>query len=112
MPDIVKELAELRETLNYHAQKYYTEDSPEISDFEYDALMRRLKEIEAEHPEFITPDSPTQRIGGAVLSAFETVHHAVPMESLQDVFSFEELYDFDRRVREFTDSPRYVVEYV
>lgn len=111
MPDIVKELAELRDTLNYHAKKYYTEDAPEISDFEYDALMRRLKQIEAEHPELITPDSPTQRIGGAVLSSFDTVRHEVPMESLQDVFSFEELYDFDRRVREYTDAPRYVVEY-
>jgi len=111
MPEISKELAELRVTLNYHAKKYYTEDAPEISDFEYDALMRRLKELEAAHPELITPDSPTQRIGGAVLSAFATVRHEVPMESLQDVFSFEELYDFDRRVREYTDAPRYVVEY-
>lgn len=111
MPDVVLELAELRETLNYHAKKYYTEDAPEISDFEYDALMRRLKEIEAEHPELVTPDSPTQRIGGAVLTGFDTVRHAVPMESLQDVFSFEELYDFDRRVREYTNAPRYVVEY-
>lgn len=111
MEALQQELAELRKTIAYHSRKYYTEDAPEITDFEYDALMRRLKEIEAAHPEWITPDSPTQRIGGAVLEGFAEVRHAVAMESLQDVFSFDELRDFDRRVREFTDKPRYVVEY-
>lgn len=111
MSDVMRKLSELRETLLYHSRKYYTEDAPEISDFEYDALMRSLKELEAAHPELVTPDSPTQRIGGAVLSEFAPVRHAVAMESLQDVFSFEELADFDRRVREFTDAPKYVVEY-
>lgn len=94
---------ELREKLNYHSYKYYVEDDPEISDFAYDALLRELEELEAAYPSLITPDSPTQRIGGAPLEQFEPVTHAVPMESLQDAFSFEELEAFDRRVRESMD---------
>ena len=94
---------ELRRELTYHGYKYYVEDAPEISDFEYDALLRELENLEAEYPELITPDSPTQRVGGAPLGQFEPVAHAVPMESLQDAFTFEELEAFDKRVRELSD---------
>lgn len=92
--------AELREQLNYHSRKYYVEDNPEISDFAYDALLRELTGLEEAYPELVTPDSPTQRVGGAPLDQFEPVTHAVVMESLQDAFSFDELFAFDKRVRE------------
>ncbi len=101
---------ELRDKINYHSQKYYTEDSPEISDFEYDALMSRLKKLEAEHPELVTPDSPTQRIGGAILEGFEQVVHQVQMQSLNDVFSRDEVLDFGQRVAAAVEAPRYVTE--
>lgn len=95
-----RRIEELREQLNYHSRKYYVEDNPEITDFAYDALMRELEDLEAAWPECIRPDSPTQRVGGAPLDQFEPVTHAVPMESLQDAFSFEEMEAFDNRVRE------------
>ena len=82
---------ELRETLAYHSKLYYENDAPEISDFEYDALFRELENLEKEFPSIITPDSPTHRVGGAVLDKFEKVTHTVPMGSLTDVFSYEEL---------------------
>lgn len=93
-----------------HNQKYYVEDSPEIDDYEYDKLYRELEEIEAEFPELITPDSPTQRVGGPALNTFEKVEHAVPMESLHDSFSQGELDDFDRRVKAVVSDAAYVVE--
>lgn len=105
-----EELKELREQIRYHSQKYYTEDDPEISDREYDMLYRRLEDLEAEFPELVTEDSPTQKIGGAVYNTFAPVTHAVPLESLHDSFSEEELLDFDRRVREVVHDPEYVVE--
>ena len=98
--DIKKQIDELTAQLIGHAEKYYNQDAPEITDFEYDALMNRLKELEAEYPQYAWPDSPTRRVIGTVLSGFESVTHPYPMESLQDVFSFEEIYDFDRRVKE------------
>ena len=85
---------ELRELINYHSNLYYTKDEPEISDFEYDKLMSQLKAMEAENPELITPDSPTQRIGGKILEGFEEVTHAVQMQSLNDVFDRESVIDF------------------
>lgn len=91
---------ELRELLRYHNHRYYVLDDPEISDAEYDALLRELQGIEAEHPELVTPDSPTQRVGAAPLDAFAEARHEQPMLSLANVFSEEELRDFDRRVRE------------
>ena len=92
-----KELTkELTEQINYHNRKYYIEDSSEIDDYEYDMLYRRLQQVEAEFPELITPDSPTQNVGGAALNQFEKVIHTVPMESLHDSFSKQELIDFDR----------------
>lgn len=104
------ELEKLREQIRYHSRKYYTEDAPEISDYEYDMLYRRLENLEAEFPELITEDSPTRKVGGAVYNTFAPVVHQVPLESLHDSFSEEELRDFDRRVRESVPSPEYVVE--
>lgn len=93
-----KEIIKLRREIEKHNKLYYVYDSPEISDYEYDMLMQRLKALEAEHPELITPDSPTQRVGGAPLSQFEQVQHQVPLESLSDVFSYEELFAFGERI--------------
>ena len=101
---------ELRSQILYHNNRYYNEDSPEISDYEYDMLLRELENIENEHPELITPDSPTQRVGGAAAEKFSPVEHKVPMESLHDSFSPEEIRDFDNHVRETVQSPEYVVE--
>ncbi|MGN0558962.1 MAG: NAD-dependent DNA ligase LigA [Acutalibacteraceae bacterium] len=100
----------LRKELNYHNNRYYNLDSPEISDYEYDMLLRELENIEAQYPQLITFDSPTQKVGGSAGAKFSEVTHTVPMESLHDSFSEDELRDFDRRVREFTDTPHYVVE--
>lgn len=105
-----RRLAELREQIRYHGRKYYTEDDPEISDFAYDQLYRQLETLEAEFPDLVTEDSPTQKIGGAVYNTFAEVVHQVPLESLHDSFSQEELRDFDRRVRETVGDVEYVVE--
>lgn len=94
-----KRIEELRKITNYHAKKYYDDDEPEISDFEYDMLMLELRNLEKEFPEFITSDSLTQHVGGNVKEGFEKVEHEVPLQSLQDIFDFEELYSFDERVR-------------
>jgi len=110
MQEVEKRIKELSDLLVYHNQKYYVEDSPEISDFEYDALLRELEILEEQYPQYKKPDSPTQRVGGAVLSAFESVVHEIPMESLQDAFNKEEILDFDRRVRSVVEEPAYVVE--
>lgn len=95
-----REAAALREQLQFHNLRYYVHDDPQISDAEYDSLLRRLQEIEAAHPELKTPDSPTQRVGAAPLAAFAPVRHLQPMLSLDNAFSLEELRQFDRRVRE------------
>jgi DNA ligase (NAD+) len=111
MENIEKRIKELVETLNYHGYKYYVEDKPEISDFEYDALYRELEDLEAARPDLVTPDSPTQRIGGKILEGFSKVVHKVQMQSLADIFSEEELIAFDQRVREAVgDEVEYVVE--
>lgn len=111
MENIKKRIDELTEKLNYHSRKYYVEDAPEISDFEYDAMMRELEKLEGEHPEYLSPLSPTQRVGGAPLDKFESVVHEVPMQSLQDVFSEQEVYDFGRKVTETVGNTEYVVEH-
>ncbi len=109
---IEKELQELREKIEYHSARYYNDDSPEISDYEYDMMMSRLKEIEKEHPELITADSPTQHVGGeASKEGFKKVRHNVPMLSLQDVFSKEEVDEFVKNMQEQFDNPEFVVEY-
>jgi DNA ligase (NAD+) len=93
-----KRIAELREQINYHNHRYHVLDSPEVSDAEYDALMAELRGLEEEHPELITPDSPTQRVGAAPLEAFGVVEHHVPLLSLANVFSSEELLAWHRRI--------------
>ena len=94
-----KRINELREKTAYYATKYYDDDAPEISDFEYDMLMVELRNLEAEFPEFIDKDSLTQKVGGTVKEGFEKVEHEVPLQSLQDVFSIDELREFDERVK-------------
>ena len=108
--DYKERIKELRDTLNAHSYRYYVLDEPSISDYEYDMLQRELANLEKEHPEEITPDSPTQRVGGMALTKFEPVTHAVPLESLQDSFSDAEVVDFDEKVREQLEHVEYSVE--
>lgn len=107
----LERIAYLQKTLQYHNEKYYNQDAPEISDFEYDQMMRELETLESEHPEAVTEDSPTRRVGGAPDSNFVPVEHQIPMQSLADVFSFEELKEFlDRIQRELGQDVYYSVE--
>ena len=101
---------ELKKQIEYHSDRYYNQDDPEISDFEYDMLMLELKNIEKEHPEFITKDSPTQHVGGKTDSHFAEVLHKVPLQSLQDVFSTADVIAFEERINKTVTSPSYVVE--
>lgn len=102
---------QLRKEINHHSKLYYVYDAPIISDYDFDMLMQRLKALEAAHPELITPDSPTQRVGGQVLSQFTPVHHQVPLESLTDVFSYDELFAFGERMDSLVSEPHnYTVE--
>ena len=110
MESLKRELDALKAELSEHNRRYYIEDAPSISDYEYDMLMRRLKEIEREHPELVTEDSPTQRVGGAAATAFAPVVHEVQMDSLQDLFSKEEILEFDNRVRQVAPDAEYAVE--
>lgn len=105
-----KRISELRDLVRYHSRLYYELDAPELDDYEYDLLYHELLDLENAFPELITPDSPTQKVGGAASMKFEPVRHAVQMGSLQDVFSYEELYEFDNRVRSVINAPEYVVE--
>lgn len=109
--DAQKEIIKLRREIEKYAKLYYVYDNPAISDYEYDQLMQQLKAMEAEHPELITPDSPTQRVGGVALSQFEPVVHQVPLESLTDVFSYDELFAFGDRMDSMIAGPHdYSVE--
>ena len=112
--EATKEVLELREKLEYYAKKYYDEDSPEITDYEYDMMMNKLKALEKEFPELVTKDSLTQKVGGHVKEGFKQVQHEVPLQSLQDIFSFEELKEFDERMekqsKEEAEELNYVVE--
>lgn len=108
-------IEELRKKTEYYAQKYYDEDKPEISDFEYDMLMVELRNLEKEYPEFINKESLTQKVGGHVKEGFEKVTHEVPMQSLQDVFNLEEIDEFDNRIKKSAEENgikevKYVVE--
>ena len=96
---IENRIKELRKLVEYHAKKYYDDDKPEISDFEYDMMMLELRTLENENPEFITKNSLTQKVGGHVKEGFQKVEHEVPLQSLQDVFDFEEIKAFDTRVK-------------
>ncbi len=98
--DPAKRVEELRAELRRHEHLYYVKDAPEITDAEYDALMNELKRIEAAHPELLTPDSPTQRVGGKPAEGFQKVRHSRPMLSLDNAYTAEELADWERRVRE------------
>ena len=105
-----KEIAKLRDEIRYHEHRYYVLDDPEISDFEFDKLLQRLRDLELKHPELVTPDSPTQRVGGQPADEFPKVRHPAPMLSLDNTYSVDDLKDFDRRVRELAG--RATVEYV
>ena len=109
--DAEKEILKLRKELEHHNKLYYVDDAPAISDYEYDMLMQKLILLESEHPECVTPDSPTQKVGGAPVSQFEEVRHQVPLESLTDVFSYDELFAFGERMDGMIDEQHeYVVE--
>lgn len=109
--DIAKNRAkELTDLLNYHNDRYYNLDSPEISDYEYDMMLRELENIEAEFPQLINSQSPTQKVGGSKGDKFSPVRHAVVMESLHDSFSSDEVLDFDRKVKAVVSDAKYVVE--
>ena len=110
-----KRIEELREKTEYYAKKYYDDDKPEISDFEYDMLMLELRTLESQNPEFITKTSLTQKVGGTVKEGFKKVEHEVPLQSLQDVFNFDEIKEFIQKVQKQADEngikePTYVVE--
>ncbi len=110
--NIEKEILELRKTIEEHNHSYYVLDNPTISDFEYDALMQKLIRLEEENPDLSDPNSPTKRVGGAVLEGFDEVVHSVQMQSLGDVFSYDELMEFDSRVKQGLGEQKfeYVVE--
>lgn len=110
MMDDLSEIQQLRRELIQAGHEYYVLDAPTMSDYNYDHKLRRLEELEARHPEAITPDSPTQRVGGEAVSSFAPVTHRVPLESLQDVFDFDEVRAFDKRVRETVQDAAYMTE--
>ena len=109
--DIYNKINELRELIEHHSILYYVQDSPEISDADFDMLMKELIALEEKYPEYITEDSPTQRVGGAALSKFDQVRHSVQMMSLSNAFSKQDLLDFDSRVRQMIPKPEYVLEF-
>lgn len=110
MEQIQQEIRQLTRELLRHARLYYNEDAPEIPDYEYDAMQRRLRELEEQYPQYALPDSPTRRVVGTVLEGFAQVRHPYPMESLQDAFSFDEILEFHRRVQEQFPGMEYTVE--
>jgi len=105
-----KRISELYELLEKYGNEYYVLDNPSVSDYEYDMLMQELKKLEADYPEFVSPASPTQRVGGTALNTFEKVTHTVQMGSLQDVFSFEQVRDFVEKCKESLENPVFIVE--
>ena len=109
--DIYNKINELREHIEHHSILYYVQDSPEISDADFDMLMKELIALEEKYPEYITEDSPTQRVGGEALSKFDQVRHSVQMMSLSNAFSKQDLLDFDSRVRQMIPKPEYVLEF-
>jgi len=110
MDNYRERIKELRKILEYNSKLYYDLDAPVMPDYEYDRLLRELEDLEATHPEEVTPDSPTQHVGGTASSTFAPVRHEVPLESLQDVFNADEVAEFDRRVREQLPAAEYSVE--
>jgi len=112
MTSPAKRIADLREQIHFHDRKYYEESRPAISDREYDRLMQELIDLERKHPELITPESPTQRVGGEVQTELKSVRHAVPMMSIDNTYSEAEIRAFDERVRKLLgqEQPAYVLE--
>src|SRR5437016_455264 len=108
--DVEKQLETLRDEIRYHEHRYYVLDQPELSDAEFDRLMDKLKKLEAEHPELVTPDSPTQRVGGKPREGFVKVRHSSPMLSLDNTYNEDELRGWERRVHEL--SGRSDIDYV
>ena len=108
--DVKSKIIKLREIINHHNKMYYLLDSPEIEDSEYDILLHELIDLENNYPEFYDKNSPTIRVGGKASSTFESVEHKIQMGSLQDVFNLNEVYDFDKRIRQLIEEPEYVVE--
>lgn len=106
--EATKRILELREKTQYYANKYYDDDNPEITDFEYDMLMVELRNLEAEYPDLIDKDSLTQKVGGHVKEGFEKVEHKYPLQSLQDVFTIEDLRLFDTRMKKETNQEKMV----
>src|SRR4030088_1796223 len=107
---VLQQIEQLRESLRHHEHLYYVLDQPEITDAEYDAMMRKLSGLEAAHPELMAPDSPTQRVGGKPREGFVKVPHSSPMLSLDNALNEDELREFDRRVRDLLDGQPF--EYV
>jgi len=105
-----KRIEKLRKEISHHNYKYYVENNPEISDYEFDQLLKELEKLESEFPDLITPDSPTQRVGGGPLEGFKTVEHKVPMLSLANTYTFDELREFDERVRKNVGEVEYIVD--
>jgi DNA ligase (NAD+) len=105
-----KKIEKLRKEINHHNYKYYVENNPEISDYEYDQLLKKLEKLESKYPDLITSDSPTQRVGGEPLEEFETVEHKVPMLSLANTYTFDELKEFDERVKKNVGEVEYIVD--
>jgi len=103
-------IQDLREKIKYHEKKYYVDNAPQISDYEFDLLMKELAELESQFPEFITPESPTQRVGEKPLEGFATVEHRIPMLSIDNCFSVKELREFEERIQKLL--PRQKIEYV
>src|SRR5271165_6632194 len=99
---IAKEIESLRDQIRHHEYRYYVLDNPEITDAQFDKLMNELKSLESEHPELITPDSPSQRVGGKPREGFIKARHSSPMLSLENAYSEEELRDWERRVHELS----------
>ena len=108
--DAEKEIKKLREKINHHNYKYYVENIPEISDYEFDFLLKKLEKLESKFPELIVPESPTQRVGGKPLDSFTTVEHKTPMLSLDNTYNSDDLKEFDKRVKKNVGEVEYVVE--
>ncbi|MBC8554661.1 MAG: NAD-dependent DNA ligase LigA, partial [Candidatus Brocadiales bacterium] len=112
--NVIEKIENLRAKIRCHDGKYYVENMPEITDYEYDQLMIELRSLESSYPQFITPDSPTQRVGGEPVSEFTPFEHRVPMLSIENTYSDEELREFDKRIRRMlkdVDDIEYVVEH-
>ena len=105
-PEIVSRVKQLRQSLHHHNYRYYVLDDPEISDVEYDNMMRELVRLEADWPELTSPDSPSVRVGAPPLSKFETTSHSVPMLSLDNGFHDSEIIDFDRRIKKYLNGEK------